>query len=143
MLWCCWYIIHNFKWKYLKWDIAAVFYRRAMKMILRICLSLKEARATVYQAAHINGRWMWWAYNFQGFCNMWVVCALRSNFIKTPSLCHLAGPLYCKCMQIQIKEILSVLLLLGRQNLKSQVLLLLQSCAYVLLLSAMSIYNYL
>lgn len=25
---------------------------------------------------------------------MWVVCALKNNFIKTPSLCHLAEPTY-------------------------------------------------
>ena len=51
-------ITHYFTWKHLKWDIATVIYRKAMKMILQSGLKLKETRATAYQTPHLNDRWL-------------------------------------------------------------------------------------
>lgn len=42
----------------LKWDIATVLYRRAMKTVLHSGLKLKDTRATAYQTPRLNDRWV-------------------------------------------------------------------------------------
>lgn len=51
-------ITHYFTWKHLKWDIAAVICRKAIKITVHSGLKLKETRATAYQTPHLNDRWV-------------------------------------------------------------------------------------
>lgn len=100
-----------------KWDIAIVSYGRAMKMVLHSGLKLKETRATAYQTPRLNDRWVDGCVEpiismAFAICSMCFEKQFHQNSIPVP-----LSKTYV-CVQIQKGEILTVLVALGKQNLR-------------------------